>query len=110
MPTRFTPCLAAAATAVAVLLAAGTAAAAYECEQQVEQALRDAGVQQSDVTSVKVVRRSFGQNPASNYALDAWVRLGSCSGGALVVNMTRYCMVKQTYTTGNCSVPGVPRY
>lgn len=110
MPTRFTPRATAAATAVAIFLATGTAAAAYECEQQVERALRDAAVQQADVTSVKVVRRSFGQNPSSNYTLDAWVRLGSCSDGALVVHMTRYCMVKQVYTTGNCSIPGVPRY
>ncbi|MGF1592283.1 MAG: hypothetical protein ACFCUW_03330 [Kiloniellaceae bacterium] len=109
MPTRFTPRAAAACAAIAVSLAAGTAAA-YECEQQVERALSDAAVQQADVTSVKVVRRSFGPNPSSNYTLDAWVRLGSCSAGAVVVHMTRYCMVQETYTTGNCSIPGVPHY
>jgi hypothetical protein len=36
-------------------------------------------------------------------------KLTTCSGD-VVINMTRYCLIRRPYTTGNCSVPGVPRY
>lgn len=39
----------------------------------------------------------------------AWVRLKSCSG-YLVIDMTRSCFVRQSYTRGNCTVEGVTRY
>lgn len=39
----------------------------------------------------------------------AWVRLKSCSG-YLVIDMTRSCFVRQSYTRGNCAVEGVTRY
>ncbi|WP_299620923.1 hypothetical protein [Pelagibius sp.] len=39
----------------------------------------------------------------------AWVRLKSCTGW-LVIDMTRSCFVRQSYTRGDCSVEGVTRY
>jgi hypothetical protein len=85
-------------------------ASAFQCEPEVNQALQERGVNQSDVDSVKVMRRTGGAKSASIYSLDAWVRLNTCSNGALIVNMTKYCMVQNVYTTGDCSVAGVPRY
>jgi len=85
-------------------------ASAFQCEPEVNQALQERSVNQSDVNSVKVMRRTGGARSASIYSLDAWVRLKSCSNGALIVNMTKYCMVQNVYTTGDCSVADVPRY
>lgn len=100
----------AAILAVSALSLTAASASAFQCEQEVNQALQERGVNQSDVNSVKVVRRSGGAKSANIYSLDAWVRLDSCSNGALVVNMTKYCMVQNVYTTGDCSIADMPRY
>lgn len=105
--------------ALAALLAASfsltlvldpSGARAYDCEEQVKQALTEHGIGQDEVQSVEVVRRSGGAKSASIYSLDAWVRLNSCSNGALVVNMTKYCMVQNVYTTGDCRIERMPAY
>lgn len=92
------------------LVFGSSGAGAYDCEEQVNQVLTDLGVGQDEVTSVKIARRSGGARSGSIYSLDAWVRLNSCSNGALVVNMTKYCMVQNTYTTGDCRVERMPAY
>ncbi|WP_193371469.1 hypothetical protein [Pelagibius marinus] len=92
-----------------VALTAGAAGAAT-CQAQIDRTLRDLAVPQSEVKSVKVVKRSGGARSASNYRLDAWVELSSCSDGHLVINMTRHCLVQKSYTTGSCSLPGLSAY
>lgn len=99
-----------AATLALSLTAAIPAASAFECEQQVSRVLQERNVSPNDVQSVQVVRRSGGAKSASNYGLDAWVRLNSCTNGALIVSMTKYCMVQSSYTTGDCSVGDMPHY
>lgn len=89
-----------------MMLNAGPAAAA--CETQVQDALRQLSVPPSDVTSVKVVKRSAGAKSGSNYTYDAWVGLNSCRGH-LVIPMTRGCLVQKSYTTGDCRVGNLPR-
>ncbi len=37
---------------------------------------------------------------------DVWVRLRSCQG-ALVIDLTRACRVRQVYTRGACRLPGI---
>ena len=111
MPIRSKLQTALLATTLALSFAAAIpAASAFQCEQQVNQALQERNVQQTDVQSVEVVRRSGGARSSSIYQLDAWVRLNSCSNGALVVSMTKYCMVQSSYTTGDCSVGDLPHY
>lgn len=111
MPTRSVLSAAVVAAAFSLSLAASpTSASAYECEEQVNEALQEQGVNQTDVDSVKLARRTGGARSSSIYSYDAWVRLKSCSNGAVVVNLTKYCMVKQVYTTGDCEVSGMPSY
>jgi len=111
MPFRSTTSAALLAAAFSLSLVFGSAgASAYDCEEQVNQALTEHGVGQDEVTSVKVARRSGGAKSGSIYSLDAWVRLKSCSNGALVISMTKYCMVQSTYTTGDCQVERMPSY
>ena len=92
-----------------VMPGAGSALA-FQCEQQVNKVLQEHNINQSDVKSVKVARRTGGAKSAGIYGLDAWVRLNSCSNGALVVGMTKYCMPQNVYTTGDCSVTNMPKY
>ncbi|NIA69650.1 hypothetical protein HBA54_13695 [Pelagibius litoralis] len=62
------------------------------------------------MTSIRYERKL---NPTENgpavLGMRAWVRLNSCSG-FLVIDMTRSCFVRQSYTRGDCSVEGVTRY
>ena len=91
------------------LLSSPQQAHAVRCEAQINTALERMSVPQSDVKSVKVMRRSGGAKSGSNYTYDAWVRLNSCSG-YFMVRMTRGCMVMDSYTTGNCNFSGMPNY
>lgn len=111
MPVR--SILSAAALGAAVSLpfaAASPAAQAYDCEAEVNEALQQNGISQGDVESVQLARRSGGARSASIYSYDAWVRLKTCSNGAVVVNLTKYCMLQQVYTTGDCQVGQMPNY
>lgn len=85
-------------------------AAAAQCERAVEQTLQQLGVPQDDVESVQIKKHQFSPNPPTNYEYNAWIRLDTCGQGYLVVNMTRACYVKQSYTRDDCQVSGVPRY
>jgi hypothetical protein len=98
-----------AAAFVLSLILPVTGAAAYECEQQVNEALQEHRIDQSEVQSVALVNRG-GSHSSGSQSRDAWVKLNSCSNGALVVHMTRYCMVQETYTTGDCRVGDMPSY
>jgi len=109
MPIRFPRPTAALAAVLALSLTAGSAVA-FECEPQVNQALQERGINQSDVNSVQISRRTGGAKSASIFGIDAWVRLNSCSKGSVVVSMTKYCMVQSVYTTGDCQVGGMRSY
>lgn len=111
MPKRPLPAAALLAATLLLPLAAlsNPAVAADPCEAAINQALQDSGVAASDVQSVTVKNRARGAKSPTNYGRAAWVRLNSCSGH-VVVNMTRYCMVQDVYTTGDCRLPGMPNY
>ena len=95
--------------AATTLLSSPQQAHAVRCEAQINTALEKMSVPQSDVKSVKITRRSKGAKSASNYTYDAWVRLNSCSG-YFMVQMTRHCVIMDSYTTDDCSFSGMPRY
>src|SRR3546814_19525724 len=99
-----------AAAVISLSLVAGTTAAgAYDCEAEVNSTLQEHGIAQSDVESAKLLRRSPGKSPSS-YTYDVQVRLKSCTAGAVVVHMTKYCMVQDVDTTGDCRVGALPNY
>ncbi len=91
------------------LLSSPQQAHAARCEAQINTALERMSVPQSDVKSVRVMRRSKGAKSGSNYTYDAWVRLNSCSG-YFMVQMTKSCMVMDSYTTGDCDFSGMTNY
>ena len=103
MPTCSTRTAAALAVAFLLCLLAPTNDAAAQCEDEVARTLQELLVPQENVKSVNIVRRGKGGKSSSNYTLDAMVKPRSCSG-SVVINMTRYCLVRQTYTTLDCTV------
>jgi hypothetical protein len=103
MPLRSARRAVALAAAVLLFLLAPPTDAAALCEDEVARTLQELLVPQQIVNSVDVVRRNRGGKSSSNYTLDAMVKLDTCSGN-VVINMTRYCLVRQTYTTLDCTV------
>lgn len=105
--------LAAPAFALLVSLAASNPAAAQSantCAIAAEEELKSLPLGPDAVTAIQYERKLNPRDqgpPVVGYR--AWVRLQSCSG-YLVVDMTRSCFVRQSYTRGNCAVEGVTRY
>lgn len=104
---RTTAVFAAALTAFMVL---GVQRAAAECESQIDRTLREKGIAQEDVESIRTARRPGGSKGANIHRVDAWIKLKSCSGGYLMITMTRMCVVQQVYTRGNCEMGDMPSY
>ena len=80
------------------------------CDGTVESVLTRLGLGDDVVQSIYVSpRRRSSRRGDRITGLDVWVRLKGCAG-ALVLDLTRHCSVKQIYTRGDCSVPGVASY
>ena len=86
-------------------------AEALDCRRQAETELRRLGLAEADVSSLRYVQK---YNPAEAgpdvLGVRAWVRLKACRSGYLVVDMTRSCFVRQSYTRGDCRLEGVTAY
>ncbi len=106
-PFRKTAVFIAAFSALLVLNMQGAAA---ECEPQIDRALRDKGIAQEDIVSIKTARRPGGAKGANIHRVDAWIKLKSCSAGYLMITLTRMCVVQQVYTRGDCEMGGMPGY
>lgn len=87
------------------LLAGTGPAVAATCQAAIDQEVQRLSIPGESVDSVTVARRSFGARSSANYLYDAWVKLKSCSSGHLVVTLTKYCMVMDSYTRDGCSLP-----
>lgn len=94
-------------TASLVLPAAHAAAAA--CEDRIAEELRQISVPADDIKSMKVDLRRGGGRALTNYRVNAWTRLHSCSG-YVVVTLTHNCTAPQSYSTGDCHLEGTPHY
>jgi hypothetical protein len=63
------------------------------------------------VSSIRyIVKRKIDDRAGPDIeGVEAYIRLTSCTG-YLIVQMTRSAFIRQTYTTGDCAVAGVPNY
>lgn len=95
----------------ALLLLAAPAAAALDCSAAAEGELRRLGLGDGEVASLRYVEK---RNPARHgpevLGVRAWVRPEACGLGYLVIDMTRSCFVRQSYTRGDCRLDGVTAY
>ncbi len=90
-----------------ILSASAPALGAVRCEEQIRKALSEVPIEDSDIESIQVRRSGGGGRSSSNYSLDAWIRLKSCSSGYLMVALSSRCHVQDTYTKGGCQVSGL---
>ncbi|MGF1628421.1 MAG: hypothetical protein ACFCUT_03025 [Kiloniellaceae bacterium] len=95
---------------ILALLAAGPALA-LDCQAEAEQELQRLGVTAGEISDIDYVEMP---NPTKHgpevLGVRAWIRLKSCSNGYLVVDITRSCFVRQSYTRHDCRWQGVTAY
>lgn len=86
------------------------AALALDCRVNAEKELDRLKLDSADISSIRYVEK---YNPTEQgpdvLGVRAWVRLKSCSG-YLVIDMTRSCFLRQSYTRGDCRVEGATAY
>jgi hypothetical protein len=102
-----------AAAALALLSASLWSAAdalALDCRDKAQEELSRLALGADAISSLRYVEK---HNPTDRgpdvLGVRAWVRLKSCSG-YLVIDMTRSCFVRQSYTRGDCRVEKVTAY
>lgn len=92
---------------VALDAAPGHAILYDRCESAVASRIAELGIDPAEVAGV----RTFPELAASRTGaiargVKAWVSLKTCEGSVVIVT-TKACRVKQTYTRGACTVPGL---
>ena len=75
----------------------------------VNRVLAELSIPPEDVKSVSIIAQRETTERGRFTGHRAWVRLTSCTG-SLVVELSRSGRVTQTYTRGDCALPGVPSY
>lgn len=100
------------AGALAGLLAdAAGPAAALDCHVSAERELQELGLGAGEIAEIRYVEKL---NPTERgpdvLGVRAWIRLQACDSGYLVIDMTRTCFVRQSYTRGECRLPDVTAY
>jgi hypothetical protein len=87
------------------------AALALDCSADAETELRRIGLADDDIGEIRYVEKL---NPTERgpdvLGVRAWVQPLACDGGYLVIDMTRSCFVRQSYTRGGCRLDGVTAY
>ncbi len=79
-----------------------------QCGQQVEQELARLGLGPDQVRSISFLEvTKGGRSGRAAIGYEAFVNLKSCRG-ALVIDMTTSCRVRQRYTRHECHLPGLP--
>ena len=78
------------------------------CRAETDEHLSSLPVDASEIKSVKMVSRNAEATrlTTGKAGHEAWVRLHSCNGW-LVMEMTRHCAVRQSFTRGDCEIEGI---
>jgi len=102
----------AAALLIAAQLIAAPGAQALDCHLEAEAELQRLAVDASQIAERRYIEKL---NPTERgpdvLGVRAWIRLNACDdAGYLVIDMTRSCFVRQSYTRGDCRLPGVTAY
>ena len=82
----------------------GDDSASAPCRSEADEHLSTLPIEASDIKSVKMVKASSGGN-----GHEAWVRLKSCQG-SLIIELSKGCTPRQTFTRGACEIEGISSY
>jgi len=95
----------------AALTAAAGPAHALDCREAAEGELQRLGIAAGEIAEIRYIEKL---NPTERgpdvLGVRAWIRMQACSSGYLVIDMTRSCFVRQSYTRGDCRRAGVTAY
>ena len=73
----------------------------------------DLNIAQADVSGITYVPEQGGVSRTTRGgavgSVKAWVGLESCKG-SVVIHLSARCRIKQTWTSGECRVPGLKNY
>lgn len=98
--------------ALAALVLLTAPAEALDCSRKAQAELARLGLGEADIASIRYVQQyNTNRNGPDVLGVRAWVRLKACgNSGYLVIDMTRTCFVRQSYTRGECRLEGVTAY
>ena len=79
------------------------------CVEQVQTRLKEHNIEWEEV---KEDAAFFRVSPEEDrmVGINAWIRPPQCEEGWLVMDMAASCAVRNLWTTGGCSLPGVASY
>ena len=96
-----------------LVLSGGMAAAqqTQHFEEKTAERLAELRIDNSEVQSIRyIIKRKIDDKAGPDIrGAEAYIRLARCTG-YLIVDMNNWGYVRQTYTTGDCEVAGVPAY
>ena len=81
------------------------------CSAAIEKKITELAVKRDDIDRISISPR-YSDREGEGFrplGFDAWVRFKSCPG-ALVIDLERDCSLRQAYTRGRCTLPGVKAY
>ena len=85
-------------------------AQALDCRRNAEGELRRLSLDGDAIASIRYEeKRHPAERGPQVLGVRAWVRLKACDG-YLVIDMTRSCFVRQSYTRGTCQIDGATAY
>ncbi len=97
------------AAALLALLPAPVLGADHRCQPVVADIFARLDIAPRDIRRIQYspqIEYTTGDENSRIVGFDAWVRFQSCPG-ALIVDLTTACRVRQVYTRGPCGFPGV---
>jgi len=87
------------------LMGTGSALAGGTCDAKVQSLLDELGIQQQDITSLKLIEEFSEQTCPQCMVPEttAWIGLKQCAGN-LAFDFRTECRLRSAYTTGDCRV------
>jgi hypothetical protein len=86
-------------------------AVALDCRAAAAQEIERLGLTEAEIAQTRYVQQyNPGKKGPDVLGVRAWLRLKGCPSGHLVIDMTRSCFVRQSYTRGDCRLDGVTAY
>ncbi len=80
-----------------------------ECVSEVAAAVDGLGVERRSVADIAIWHQDAGGSEGGRQGYLAFVTLESCEG-YLMVSTATSCQVLQVYTSGGCTLPGIPHF
>lgn len=89
---------------------AGAGLATSTCNETVKNRLKEYGVDWDGIEEKDAYPVSMGREGQTQTGYNYWIQPDDCTDGFIVIDTAASCAIRNVYTTGTCSVAGVPNY